>query len=63
MARVNSTKLSVDDVRLINDLIAHRQKLRAEVRQLTNASIAKKFSVRKSTIDAISQGINWKGVE
>lgn len=52
-------KLTESDVRLIRELIAHREKLRAEVSTLTNQCIAEKFNVHHRTIDKISAGETW----
>jgi hypothetical protein len=60
MARIKATKLTPDDVRLIKQLVVERQRLRDQVRELTNRNIAIKFNVKRSTIDAITMGVNWK---
>jgi hypothetical protein len=54
-----NAKLSEDDVRLIRDLVAEREALRAEVRKLTDAKIAEKFEVHPNTVRKLCQGGSW----
>ena len=61
-SQLKHAKLCEDDVRLINGLIEHRDSLKKELKQLTNASIAEKFGVHVRTIDRISAGENWTHV-
>ena len=56
-------KLCEDDVRLILSLVEHREKLKREAKNLTNARIAEKFSVHIRTIDRITSGESWGHVE
>jgi len=60
MARIKGTKLTPDDVHLIKQLVVERQRLRDQLRELTNRNIAIKFNVKRATIDAITMGVNWK---
>lgn len=55
-------KLTEDDVRLINELIAERNKLKAQLSALTNRAIAEKFGVHIRTIDSITGGWAWTHV-
>lgn len=52
-------KLTKDDIKLIRECIAERERLRAEAAQLSNASLAEKFDVHQRTIDRISQRRGW----
>ena len=54
--RYCKTKLSDDDVRLIRDCLAERQRLRAEADLLSNGQLAKKFGVSSSIIERIQRG-------
>ena len=47
------TKLTPDDIRLIWELVAERERLKREAAQLTNAAIAQKFEVHQRTIDKV----------
>lgn len=52
-------KLTREDVALIRQLIADRQKLRAKADALSNEKIAEKFECARSTIDRIQFGTLW----
>ena len=52
-------KLDESDVRNIRELVDHREKLRAELKHLTNKSIASKFEVHIRTIDKVVSGFTW----
>jgi len=52
-------KLSNCEVKWIKDLLAQREKLLKQARDLTNAKLAEKFEVSKRTIDKISEGYSW----
>lgn len=56
-------KLTDDDVRLIRQLISHREELKRQASELTNAKIAAKFGLHYRTIDRISAGDTWSHVE
>jgi len=48
------TKLTPDDIRLIRELVAERERLKREAAKLTNAAIAVKFEVHQRTIDRVT---------
>jgi hypothetical protein len=48
------TKLTPDDIRLIKQLVAERERLKREAAKLTNAAIAVKFDVHQRTIDRVT---------
>jgi len=52
------TKLTDDDVRLIRELVAEREKLLHQAKKLTNAVIANKFDVHPNTIDRVARRVN-----
>lgn len=52
-------KLTESDVRIIRQLIEHRQSLRDQANQITNQKLAEKFGVHHRTIDRISSGESW----
>jgi len=49
-------KLTKSDIRLIFQCVEYRNKLRAELAQLTNKSLAQKMGVHERTIDKIMSG-------
>ena len=53
------SKLTNDDIRLIRGLVEHRDRLKAELKNLTNKAIADKFCVHFRTIDRITSYENW----
>lgn len=53
------SRLTEEDVIMVRELIAYRNKLLAEAKELTNAKIAQKFDVHTRTIDRISVGETW----
>lgn len=55
-------KLSADDVRLIQALVDEREELLAKARRISNAALAEKFDVSKSTIGKIAVGAAWRSV-
>lgn len=55
-------KLSESDVRLIRELIKHREELKAKAKNLNDSAIAEKFGVHRRTIERISQGETWSHV-
>lgn len=56
-------KLTEYDVSLIRKLIDEREKMRAQVKNLSNRAIAEKFDVHVRSIDRISTGENWGHVK
>lgn len=58
-----AAKLTDDDIRIIRQLIADRDALRAEASKLRNKDIAKKFDVHPRTIDKISTRRTWGHVK
>lgn len=57
--QLSHAKLTDDDVRLIRDFVDEREKLKARLKGMTNASIAEKFGVHTRTIDRVTTGENW----
>ena len=53
------SKLNESDVKMIRDLVEARNKLKAELSELTNKKIAEKFEVHVRTIDRITAGEGW----
>lgn len=52
-------KLTEQDVAHINALVDHRDELRRQLRELTNAKLAEKFGVHVRIIDRITAGETW----
>jgi hypothetical protein len=50
-----NAKLTPDDLRLIKNLVAEREKLLQQAKKLTNAIIAQKFDVHPNTIDRVAR--------
>ena len=55
-------KFNESEVRMILELIEHREKLKAECLELTNRKLADKFEVHPRTIEKIAQGRSWTHV-
>ena len=55
-------KLDENDVRNIHALVEHRDDLKRQASELTNAKIADKYGVHARTIEKIVQGIQWTHV-
>jgi hypothetical protein len=53
------SKLTEDDIRLINSFVAEREQLKTRLKGMTNKSIADKFDVHIRTIDRITSGETW----
>lgn len=53
------SKLTDDDIRLIRECVAERERLLSEARKLTNAELAKKFDVHFRTIDRVTSRRGW----
>ena len=54
-----NAKLTDDDIRLIRECVAERERLREEARQLSNEALAQKFDVSQRTIDRVTQCRGW----
>ena len=55
-------KLDEDDVRTIHQLVEHRDDLKRQASELSNAKIAEKYGVHVRTIEKITQGLGWTHV-
>lgn len=53
------SKLSESDVRAIREIVEYREKLKSELKSLTNESLADKFEVHIRTIDKVTAGYTW----
>jgi hypothetical protein len=53
------SKLTEGDVRNILALVEHRDSLKKQASELTNASIAEKYGVHIRTVDRITSGESW----
>lgn len=53
------SRLADEDVILIRQLVEERNKLKAQIAELTSAKIAEKFDVHSRTIDRIIAGHGW----
>lgn len=56
-------KLTDDDVRLIRELVSHRNDLVRQARDLSAIKIAEKFDVHHRTIERVTQGESWGHIE
>lgn len=54
-----NAKLSPDDVRQIRSMVAERERLILEARNLSNAAIAKRFGVHENTVWLASNRATW----
>lgn len=52
-------KLTKEDIRLIWQCVAERERLREEARRLSNKALAEKFGVHYRTIERITQRWGW----
>lgn len=52
-------KLADEDIPLIRQLLAERERLLKEARKLTNEKIGAMFEVHKSTIAGVANFSNW----
>jgi predicted XRE-type DNA-binding protein len=52
-------KLTEEDIVNIRALVEHRSTLLTEARTLSNAALAEKFGVSRSTINKIAMGETW----
>lgn len=55
-------KIDERDVVQIKELLAHREKLRADLAALTMQKIGEKFDVSSATVKNIATGRNWSHV-
>jgi len=53
------SKLTDDDIRLIRECVAERERLRQEANRLSNEALAAKFNVHHRTIERVTQRIGW----
>ena len=56
-------KLDESQVSEIRETIERREALKRELREMTNANIAKRYGVHNRTIDRISAGESWIHVQ
>lgn len=52
-------KLDESDILLIREIVSERNKLKQQLRQMSNKSIAEKFGVHIRTIDRVTAGYSW----
>ena len=57
-ARWNAV-LTDDDVRLIHQAVAERDRLRAEANRLSNAALAEKLGCHVRTVEKVVQRTSW----
>jgi hypothetical protein len=55
-------KLDADDVRNMRALLEYRNKLRAELAELTNKKIGEKFDVNETTVFRVEHHKIYKGM-
>lgn len=55
--------LTDEDVQLIRQAQAERNRLRAQAAQLSNRALAEKFGVHHRTIDRITSGHGWTHID
>jgi hypothetical protein len=53
------SKLNDDDIRLIRECVAERERLRQEANRLSNEALAEKFGVHHRTIERITGRRGW----
>lgn len=53
------SKLTDDDIRLIRECVAERERLRQEANRLSNEALAAKFNVHHRTIERVTQRRGW----
>ena len=61
-SQLPQSKLTEADVLNIRQIVEHRDKLKAELKTLTNAKIAEKYNVHYRTIDRVTAFENWNHV-
>lgn len=57
--KLPQAKLTDDDIRLIWQCVAERERLRKEAAELSNAALARKFDISIRTMDRITQRRGW----
>ena len=57
-----NAKLTDDDVRLMRELVAERERLLAEARKLSDKEIAAKFEVHPNTVWKVCKRDSWSHV-
>lgn len=57
------SKMTDDDIREIRSLVETRERVKHDLKRMTNAAIAKRYGVHVRTIDRITQGETWGHVE
>ena len=57
--QVHTSKLNADDIKLIRECVEHRDKLKKELSQYTNKSLAEKFDVHIRTMEKAVSGFTW----
>jgi hypothetical protein len=58
-SQLSHAKLDEHDVELIREIVEYRERLKQELKALSNASLADKFGVHIRTIDKITSGESW----
>lgn len=58
-----NAKLTEGDVKLIRELVKHREDLKRQASKLSNRCIAEKFAVHYRTIERITQEFGWVHVD
>lgn len=56
-------KLTEDDIRIINEFVKERDRLKIVLKGMTNQAIADKFDVSKRAIDRVVTGETWGHVQ
>lgn len=56
------SKLTDGDVRLIRQFVAERDRLKSQLKEMSNARLAAKFDVHVRTIDRVTANENWTHV-
>ena len=57
--QLKHSKLTNDDVKMIRQLVEHREDLKRQASALSAAKLAEKFGVHYRTIDRVTAGENW----
>lgn len=61
-SQLPQSKLTEDDVRLILAVVDERERIKQQLRQMTNAKLAEKFGVHVRTIDRVTACGGWAHV-
>ncbi len=62
-SQLPQSKLTEADVREIFAMVEQRDRLKRQLSRLTNASIAEMYGVHVRTVDRVTSGHGWSGVE